>query len=113
MRGGHSRNNKWTEQQVGEILHNPIYVGMGPFPPLIDEATWIACQEQLFRTEGVQPALKHMRQVLTTTLGMTPACLADPDWPERAAAEIARRSASTYFRELFGSLRKELDGPPE
>ncbi len=113
MRGGQSRNDRWTERQVREILHNPIYVGMGPFPPLIDEATWIACQEQLFRTEGVQPALKHMRQVLTTTLGMTPACLADPDWPERAAAEITQRTAATYFRELFECLREELGGPTE
>jgi len=58
----------------------------------------------------VPPTLKQMREVLTTTLGMTPACLAAHDWPERAAAEIARRTAAIYFLDLLACLREELVG---
>jgi hypothetical protein len=83
---------------------------MGPFPALIDEATWIACQERLFRDEGVQPTLQHICQVLIATLGTTPSCMAAPDWVERAAAEIARRDATAYVGELFTYLREELAG---
>jgi hypothetical protein len=110
MPGRERDANQWTEQHVREILHNPIYVGMGPFPALIDEATWIACQERLFRNEGVQPTLQHIRQVLTATLGTMPSCMAAPDWLECAAAEIARRSAPAYFGDLFACLREELAG---
>ncbi len=113
MPGRDRRADQWTAQQVREILCNPIYVGMGPFPALIDEATWIACQERLFRDEGVQPTLQHIRQVLTDTLGMMPVCMAAPDWLERAAAEIARRDATAFFDDLFACLRKELAGMSE
>lgn len=31
----------WTPGRVAAILCNPIYAGVGPFPSMVNDATWI------------------------------------------------------------------------
>ena len=53
-----------TEEQLERILANPIYAGVGPYPPLIDEETWIASGIQLISEIGADKYLRVLLDVL-------------------------------------------------
>lgn len=48
----------WTGEDVQEVIGNPIYVGLGPYPPLITEEMFFTCHEKLVKEMGVRPYLR-------------------------------------------------------
>ena len=57
-----------TEEGFAGMLHNPIYIGIGPYPPLIDKPTWIAGARRMINEEGVEQFLVNMLHVLELSL---------------------------------------------
>ena len=41
-----------TIAEVRGIMCNPIYAGVGPYPALVDDETWVSCAAKLIREEG-------------------------------------------------------------
>jgi hypothetical protein len=101
------RDDHWNVNDLRNIIHNPVYVGIGPFPQIIDEATWIAAQEKLLQQDGARAVLSQIRQALETTLGSVPQWMSEPGWLETAAEECELVGAQAYFTKFLNALRSE------
>ncbi len=92
-------------------MHNPVYVGLGPFPPLIDEQAWIAVQERAIGEDGVGPVLVQIRRTLEETFGCAPDWMTQPGRLEGASAQYVQEGARTFFPRLLQALRDEYGQP--
>ncbi len=54
----------WTEAAVRGTLCNPVYAGLGPFPQIVDDETWVRAAARVIRTEGPEQFLVNMLHVL-------------------------------------------------
>lgn len=59
----------FTEQDVAAILSNPVYTGIPPFAPLIDEDEWIAVGVKRIKEIGAETYLRQMLEVLRSSMG--------------------------------------------
>ncbi|MEW6743486.1 MAG: hypothetical protein AB1486_12085 [Planctomycetota bacterium] len=57
-----------TPEAVKGMLVNPIYAGIGPFPPLVDDETWVRAAARLIEEEGVEQFLVNLLYVLRECL---------------------------------------------
>jgi hypothetical protein len=44
----------WIEQDIREILSNPIYTGIGPFPQIVDDETWVRAGAKVIAEIGAE-----------------------------------------------------------
>ena len=58
---------KWTEQDVKDIVCNPIYAGVPPFPAILSEEEWIRVAKKAIEVDGVETFLKTMLTRLRAT----------------------------------------------
>jgi hypothetical protein len=103
-------SDHWTANDVRAILHNPVYVGLGPFPALIDEATWLAVQERMMREDGLDVSLLQLRTSLEHTFGTLPAFMRDPHWVADAKTACTRDGMRAYLTQLLSDLRAAYAG---
>lgn len=54
----------WTEHDVREILSNPIYTGIGPFPQVVDDATWVRAGAKVIGEIGAEAYLTQLLKSL-------------------------------------------------
>lgn len=98
--------DKWTVNDIRAILHNPVYAGIGPFPPIIDEQTWIGAQERMVRDDGAEAVLGQIRQAIRDTFGDEPEWMSEPGWLSEAARDCERRGTQAFFRGFLHALRE-------
>jgi hypothetical protein len=55
---------EFTEEQVKGILTNPVYAGIGPYPPMVDDAQWVRACKKLIDEEGAEQFLVNLLYVL-------------------------------------------------
>ena len=72
--GAFGKKRTWKTKDVEEIVANPLYVGIGPFPKVIEEEIWISCAVQTIKDHGVKRFLSVMLQSLRKSFG---------DWEQR------------------------------
>ncbi len=48
------------ENEVKNMFCNPVYVGIGPFPRLVEPDTWITCAKKLIKEVGYQEFFTRM-----------------------------------------------------
>jgi hypothetical protein len=53
-----------TPSQVAAIACNPVYTGIGPYPPLVDEERWVRAAARQIDHEGPTQFLVNMLFVL-------------------------------------------------
>jgi hypothetical protein len=53
-----------TPEKVRSLFCNPIYVGIGPFPGLVDDETWVRAAARMIAEEGAEQFLVNMLYVL-------------------------------------------------
>ena len=58
-----------TAEKVRSLICNPIYAGIGDFPALIDDETWVRAAAQMIENEGADQFLVNMLYVLRQSLG--------------------------------------------
>lgn len=58
-----------TEEELRGMLHNPVYTGLGSFPPLVEKEVWIGAAKQLIEEEGIEQFLVNMLYMLDITMG--------------------------------------------
>jgi hypothetical protein len=56
-REGHS---EWLPEQVAAVICNPIYAGVPPYPPLVEQEVWIRAFSKIVERHGLELALKIM-----------------------------------------------------
>ncbi len=65
-----SEDSEMTAKKVRALFCNPIYAGgIGSFPALVDDETWIRAAAQAIREHGPEQWLVNMLYVLRQTLG--------------------------------------------
>jgi len=58
-----------TPEMLRGLVCNPIYTGMGPFPTLIDDETWVRAATRAIEGDGAEQFLVNMLYVLRQSLG--------------------------------------------
>jgi hypothetical protein len=58
-----------TPEKVRGLICNPIYAGVGPYPRLVDEATWVRAATRMIQEDGAEQFLVNMLYVLRKSLG--------------------------------------------
>jgi hypothetical protein len=53
-----------SEEAIRGILVNPVYAGVGPFPPYVGDATWVRGCAKLVEQEGAEQFLVNLLFVL-------------------------------------------------
>lgn len=105
MRGrrGSAHRELWTPEMLRRKITNPVYAGMGPYPPLVDDEAWITANVRLIREEGAAATLRSVlarfREAFPTVQPPEPGTYireADTD------AESALRHLLVDLRSLFG-----------
>ena len=51
-------------EKIRGVICNPIYAGVGPFPRMVSDETWIGSAAKLVRDEGPEQFLVNMLYVL-------------------------------------------------
>lgn len=51
-------------EHLRSLFCNPIYVGLGPFPALVDDETWVRAAARKIEKEGSEQFLVNMLYVL-------------------------------------------------
>lgn len=64
-----SDDGEMTPEKVRALFCNPLYVGIAPFPKLIDDETWVRAAVQSIREHGTEQWLVNMLYVLKEFLG--------------------------------------------
>jgi HJR/Mrr/RecB family endonuclease len=110
------KQEQWRAKDVYEILSNPIYAGVGPFPDaplpgaipqLIEDNTWIEAQKRLIDEEGVRKHLATIRRMLHRTIGMKVISISHSKWLDESVRAIESDGAETFFRSFLAQLRPE------
>ncbi|KXB01274.1 hypothetical protein AKJ41_02120 [candidate division MSBL1 archaeon SCGC-AAA259O05] len=63
--------DKLSEEDVRDIVHNPVYPGLGPFPKIISDEKWIEANAVAIEREGKEEYLRKLLEVLGETFGGT------------------------------------------
>lgn len=56
--------DRWSEEVIRGILVNPVYAGFGPFPRMVEDATWVRAAARLIEQEGADQFLVNLLYVL-------------------------------------------------
>lgn len=56
--------NHWTEDDVADVLTNPIYTGIGPYPRMVDDVTWVRAIARACKENGTQETVLRMLLLL-------------------------------------------------
>jgi len=65
-----------TEDEFKDMMCNPVYVGMGPYPALVSTEAWIGAGVKMIESLGPEEYLRRMIQMLRLSLG---ACILGPN----------------------------------
>lgn len=63
-----SNGREFTADDVADMLSNPVYTGIGPYPQIIDEEKWIAVGAIRIADVGAEEYLRRMLRVLRSSL---------------------------------------------
>ena len=66
---GEEAQTGFTAEDVQGVLTNPIYAGLGPYPALIDDETYVAAAARLIREQGAEQFLVNLLAVLRKAFG--------------------------------------------
>jgi len=66
---GDQQPDHWTEAGVKGMLVNPVYAGVGGFPPYISDKQWVAACKRLMAQDSPEQFLVNLLFVLRKTLG--------------------------------------------
>jgi len=58
-----------TEEKMRSLMCNPIYAGVGPYPALVEDETWVRAAAQMIKKEGSEQFLVNMLYVLRQSFG--------------------------------------------
>ncbi len=61
-------SEEMTPEKVRSMFCNPIYAGVGPYPPLVDDETWIRAAAKQIKEHGSEQFLVNMLFVLRKSL---------------------------------------------
>jgi hypothetical protein len=100
---------RWTEEMIVDLLANPIYAGVGPFPAIVSDDLWLKAFEHLVNDIGAVRACQAVRHALAGTFDPLPRCV--EEWPGRGVSALEATSARAVGERLLTELRNEVGDP--
>jgi hypothetical protein len=101
--GDHTPAPGWTADQVLLMVANPLYAGIGRFPPIVEDALWLDAFVRLVRDLGADRACGAVRMALAETFSPLPHAVAG--WPAHGVSELAGAPARAVGERLLADLR--------
>jgi hypothetical protein len=62
---------EWTAENVRVFFCNPIYAGVGPYPAMVDDETWVQAAAKSLREDGAEQWLVNMLHCLRAAIPPT------------------------------------------
>jgi hypothetical protein len=93
----------WTAEMVRAMLTNPVYVGMGPYPRIVEDDLWLNTIVVRIEREGAAATVESVLLQFRETL---------PGLPVPDAASYVRQAESNpraALRRLLSDLRELAD----
>lgn len=59
---------EWTAEKVRAFFCNPVYAGVGGYPQMVDDETWVRAAAQSLRADGPEQWLVNMLYALRMSL---------------------------------------------
>ena len=59
-----------TLGNVEALLCNPVYAGVGPYPAVVDDETWVRAAAKAMKEQGVEQWLVNMLHTLRASLAV-------------------------------------------
>jgi hypothetical protein len=53
-------NIQWTTSTVRDMLTNPVYTGMGPYPAIIRDEDWLDANAKLIEEDGSEVVIRSI-----------------------------------------------------
>ena len=50
----------WSEEDVRNVITNPIYAGIGPYPSIVPDEQWIGAVSKLIKERGAERVMKDV-----------------------------------------------------
>jgi hypothetical protein len=66
-RGESMSRDKWSAEDVAKVISNPVYTGVGQYPRVIDDDTWVAANKRMVEEMGAEAYLRRLLAVLRET----------------------------------------------
>jgi hypothetical protein len=66
---GDQRPDHWTGAGVKGIVMNPVYAGVGGFPPYVSDKQWVAACKRVMEQDSPEQFLVNLLFVLRKTFG--------------------------------------------
>jgi len=68
----HDELSDITEETMENILANPVYAGIGPYPAIVDEETWVAAVVQFISEVGAEKYVRLLLSALRSSFAEEP-----------------------------------------
>ncbi len=98
--------SKFTQDDSIEMLSNPIYTGMGPYPDIVGLELWLDTNVRMIAEEGSQTVIES---ILWQFKEVFP-CFQIPD--AAPYIHLAESAPETALRRLLADLNESLENPP-
>jgi hypothetical protein len=66
---GGTKPEDFTEAGIKGIVMNPVYAGIGKFPPLVDDKQWVAACKRVMEQDSPEQFLVNLLYLLRATFG--------------------------------------------
>ena len=104
-----SQRPQWNASIVREMMLNPAYAGVGPYPRDAErEGVWVGAVAELMRREGAVTTLKRLRRVVLDTFGGPDALRANTRWAQEIAVRVTELGEEAVLRTWLDELRPAL-----
>ncbi len=95
---------RMSVDDVKKVLSNPVYAGLGPYPSIVPEETWIQANARRVREEGPAEAVRSVLDAFQETFPHLQ--LLEPD----TYVEQAEGHAEVALQRLLSDLRDLVEG---
>ena len=88
-------------QDVTDIIHNPVYTGIGPFPRIINDEEWVKCMAKSAENNGPDYAYLKMTEAVEKSFGISAIeAVRSEESLTRLKQEITEKGAEPFFANL-------------
>ncbi|HEY3277628.1 MAG TPA: hypothetical protein VGJ94_13500 [Syntrophorhabdaceae bacterium] len=98
-----------AQNVITDIIHNPLFTGIGPFPRIINDEEWVKCMAKSAENNGPDYAYLKMTEAVEKSFGISAIeAVRSEESLTRLKREILEKGAEPFFANLLKDLRKSL-----
>lgn len=103
----------FSGDDILDMVCNPVYAGMGPFPAIVTDDQWVAAVARVIESHGVETVLQRVVRNLNNAFGREDLVPDPQTWAESTAELFREHGAETMLRGMLIVLRKAWTLPKQ